>query len=243
MASIDQITMRAAYNSLALSTLGACPIWDAAAKCFLAANCLQLADLDHGALAQASERSAQERIRLESLHGRNWREDPRARQATGRLVEAERAADDAWHKQFTEPFWKAIRDLVLVPAPTIAAAVFKADLIHAEEAWNDSAFEADCMQILQNDFARLTAMPDCSEWERLISRFEAVEAGETTDAMIDLAGDLIGQIMAMPAPHAAAVRWKLDYVLAEKGGPSAYTPDFVEQLVADYRRFLGESEQ
>jgi hypothetical protein len=243
MASIDQITLRAAYNSLAVATLGSNPAWDAALTNFMATNCLQNADLDHGALSRANEQSALERMRLESLYGRNWRDDPRAKQANARLIEADRVADDAYHKQFTEPFWQAIRDLVLVPAPTIAAAVFKADLIHAEEAWNDSALDADCMQIIVDDFARLTVPSDARQrWDGLIKRYEAVEADDsTTDENIDLAGDLIIEIMATPAPHVGAVRWKLDHILAEKDGPAAYSPDFVEQLIVDYRRFLGEA--
>lgn len=129
---------------------------------------------------------------------------------------------------------------MLVPAPTIAAAVFKADLIHAEDAWNDSTFDADCMQILTDDFARLTSKPQAREqWDELIVRLEAVEEEQpATENNVSEAGDLIGEIMAMPAPDAAAVRWKLDYILAESGGPASYSADFVEQLIADYRRFL-----
>jgi hypothetical protein len=243
MASIDQITLRAAYNSLALATLGACPVWDAATRRFLAANCLQQADLDYGALAKANEAGAYERMRLEGLYGKNWRDDLRARQAARSLAEADKAAEDEWHETFTKPYWQAIRDLVLVPAPTVSAAVFKADLIHAEEAWNDSGFAADCMQIITDDFARLTAPSEARQlWDELINRYEAAEADNTaTDENIDLAGDLIIEIMAMPAPDAHAVCWKLDHILAEPGGPASYTADYVEQLVADYRRFLGEA--
>jgi len=246
MARINQITYRAAYNSLALSTLGACPVWDAALKRFLATNCLQHADIEHGALSQASEQAAFERMRLESLYGSKWRGDPRAKPAVARLNEAYAAADNAWTEKFAEPYFQAVRDLVLVPAPTIAAAVFKADLIYAEEAWNDTGFEADCMQILQDDFARLTAIPDRSEWDRLVTRYEAVEAirpEDTTDAIIDESGDLIEQIMAMPAPDASAVRWKLDHVLHTRDGAcnDSYAASFLKQTIADYRHFLREA--
>jgi hypothetical protein len=88
---------------------------------------------------------------------------------------------------------------------------------------------------------------DAKRWDELVSRWQAVEAvpsaslpdGVDPDALINLAGDLIGEIMAMPAPHADAVKWKLDWIVGTPNGSESYEADYVAQLVADYRRFLG----
>jgi hypothetical protein len=67
---------------------------------------------------------------------------------------------------------------------------------------------------------------DARRWDELVSRFEAVEAVPSDslpdnvdpDALGNLAADLVGEIMTTPAPNANALRWKLDYILAEPGG-------------------------
>lgn len=89
----------------------------------------------------------------------------------------------------------------------------------------------------------------CAHWAHLIDEFQAVEAiprDDVTDESIDLAGDLIGKIMAMPAPHNTALRWKLDYLLSTdwngERSTGAYSADYVAQTVADYRRVLGNSD-
>ena len=82
----------------------------------------------------------------------------------------------------------------------------------------------------------------CQEWAALIADFEAVEAlsgPDITDESIDLAGALIGNIMAMPAPHAQAARWKLDWILhCDHGSTGSYDEHYIAQMVTDYRRFL-----
>lgn len=83
---------------------------------------------------------------------------------------------------------------------------------------------------------------DADRFRSLVCRFEAIEAGkECTEATINEAGDLIGKIMAMPAPDAPAARWKLDYILdTSRGSNDSYSADYLEQMIADYRRFLRE---
>ena len=81
------------------------------------------------------------------------------------------------------------------------------------------------------------------EWDALIADFEAVEAlsgPDITDESIDLAGALIGNIMAMPAPHAQAARWKLDWILncENDGSTGSYDGGYIAQMKSDYRRFL-----
>ena len=55
-----------------------------------------------------------------------------------------------------------------------------------------------------------------------------------------MAGDLVAQLLAMPAPDKVALQWKLDWFLADQGGTTAsYATGYVAQAVADYRRILG----
>lgn len=82
-----------------------------------------------------------------------------------------------------------------------------------------------------------------SRWAILVARLEAIDrvpGPDDDDSLIDEAGDLITKIMAMPAPDAAALQWKLDYLLNDGGeSTGSYIAEFVAQTVADYHRFLG----
>jgi hypothetical protein len=77
-------------------------------------------------------------------------------------------------------------------------------------------------------------------WDALIERFETIEADpDVTEENINEAGDLVCRIMAMPAPDADAVRWKLDWLLADgKEYTDSYANSYVAQTIADYRHFL-----
>jgi hypothetical protein len=105
--------------------------------------------------------------------------------------------------------------------------------------YEDSEWGADRVRAIAEDARRLAAPQE--SWNALVSRFAALEAEKPiTDENIDEAGELIGKIMAMPAPDANAARWKLDYILDTTGGSNAsYSADYLEQMFADYRRFLG----
>lgn len=64
-------------------------------------------------------------------------------------------ADNVWSDRYCEPVWQAERDLAMTPAPSIAAAIFKATMIEIEEVTYDTRFDADAMDVLHADFARL----------------------------------------------------------------------------------------
>ena len=87
-------------------------------------------------------------------------------------------------------------------------------------------------------FAPSAHEPSPSEqWDNLVRRYEESEAaplGARSDEQIELAGQQLEELMAMPAPNAQAARWKLDYFMAD----SHYEDYFVAQTVKDYRRFL-----
>lgn len=153
--------------------------------------------------------------------------------------------------------------VILVPAPTIAAAVFKADLIHAEEAWNDSSFEADCMSIITSDFARLTATsPDRTGWDALLAAFgnakaaidrhnaeeapsdepSAVAHGKESERLALVHAERLDAVLLAPAPDCRALCQKLQIFndwQVEDGWQTAR--EIVEQLAADARNLLGEA--
>ena len=105
---------------------------------------------------------------------------------------------------------------------------------------------AETVNVLQPEMVPTHTPSARAKWNGLVARFSFLEAmpdEDITDDSIDLAGELIRRILEMPAPDAAAVRWKLDFLLGTKwngdksSGP--YPPDYVAQTVSDYRRFLG----
>lgn len=156
MANIDVITKRAAIHSAALATLGADSTWDKALKAYLRADALQHADGEFGALDAASEKFRRFGWSLESKYGSDWSNIPKAKAEHQPAFADMQAAENRWAEAYCKPFWRATRELALTPAPTIAAAMFKASMMEQEDLSNDSEFPADCMQILQADFDRLT---------------------------------------------------------------------------------------
>ena len=142
---------------------------------------------------------------------------------------------------------RATDDLLLTQARDQRDLWHKIDIIVREEAFDSRQHGGEIMELLRCDARRLLNLcreSDAStEWDNLVARFEAVEANPAiSDDSIDEAGDLIGKIMAMPAPHAKAARWKLDHILDTTGGSNAsYEAGYIAQMQADYRRFLGDA--
>lgn len=131
----------------------------------------------------------------------------------------------------------ALGVMIAAPSATVADLATKLEIMLVE--YEDSEWDAYRVKAIAEDARRL-ASPEAA-WDALVNRFEAVEASAPmTDESFDEAGELIGKIMAMPAPTPKAACWKLDYILDTKGGSNAsYSADYLGQMIADYRRFLG----
>lgn len=157
MANIDAITKRAVMHSAALATLGSDPAWDKALNAYLRADTLQQADAECGALYAATDKFRRFGWSLESKYGPNWSNVPQAKAEHKPAYDEMQAAENKWAEVYCKPHWRASRELALTPAPTVAAAVFKANMIEHEDLPNDHEFPADCMEILHADFARLEA--------------------------------------------------------------------------------------
>lgn len=155
MADYNIVTHRSTIHQEALATLGTDPAWDKALHSYLRADALQHADLEYGEVAKIRLRHEYEEIELADKFGRDWKKHPGAKDEWNRIRAESDAADDRWTERYCRPLWRAANELALTPAPTLAAAMFKATLIETEEVWNDRDFPADAMDVLQSDFARL----------------------------------------------------------------------------------------
>lgn len=187
MATRDIITARVSYNAAALATMGTCPTWDAAMTRFLSAVALADADTEYGESAAQTEIRAREDIRLAAKYGPGWRNIPAARAEADRNLPPILDAETAWTETFCEPVWQSARALALVPAPTLAATLFKAQMLDDQELWNDAQFTHNCMAIVQADFARLADQTDEADadllaaWERRKVAYRTYNAAPLTD--------------------------------------------------------------
>ena len=98
---------------------------------------------------------------------------------------------------------------------------------------------------VDHDPTKCKAVSECAVWEALLANYctiEALSGDDVTDEAVDLAGVLVGQLLATPAPHNDALKRKLDYLLDadDEGATGAYSSAYIRQTVADYRRILGE---
>ena len=126
---------------------------------YLRAEALMRADDAFGVSAKHSEASNLFHMRIEERFGPNYRNIPAARAIMS--AEGPKWDEDACTEAFYKPLWAAQRALVKVPAPNMAAVLFKLHLIEEAEVWNDNQLKVDCMEIIQADFARLAgAHPD-----------------------------------------------------------------------------------
>ena len=159
MADIDTSSRQCAFATLALSTLGADPVWDTRLTNYLRLQALAQGECDFGKLARANDDNARVQMHLESKYGTSWRSNPIARADADPSAATACAAEDVWTESLCEPYWQAARDLAMTPAPTLAAAMFKVQVIKWDELDNASSMTREPMGIITEDMARLAAAP------------------------------------------------------------------------------------
>ena len=147
-------THRAATTTRALSTLGDCATWDAAVQTFLRRRALATSSEQFGPLAKAVEAFDLAKVSVEDKFGRNWRESAEAKAIMAVASAAFDRAQTEQDETYYSPMWEAERELVRTAPPTLNAALFKAELIDAEEVWNDTELGADAFEIVTQDLAR-----------------------------------------------------------------------------------------
>jgi len=260
-------TEHLAFTAAAISTMGACAMWDAAMAKYLAALTLCEAEARYGGYGKSSEELSLQRLSLKEQHGKRWEELPEAVRADNGA--AEEAAALAWTNDFAQPQWDAATALVGTPAPTLAAAVFKHTLIRREETpqWTDLPF--DCMAVLSADFARITSDQTGAAWAAVWQSWDAAKAAEDTyhrevwqpafeadkDGGASIPNHINAEIerltmareaadeaiIATPAPDLAKVVWKLDYAREEYADCAEIPADWWDAIMADLRRLGGEA--
>lgn len=154
MNEIHYFTLRAATTTRALSTMGECPRWDRAVSDYLRLDALYRADAAFGATSQAEEAHTLEGMAIEGQYGREWRAIPEAMARHNAAQAALRSAEDKQVGAFAKPLWAAQRTLALTPAPSLNAALFKAEAIESEDIWNDNEFRADAFELVAVELAR-----------------------------------------------------------------------------------------
>lgn len=85
-----------------------------------------------------------------------------------------------------------------------------------------------------------------SEWKRAHhAAYEIPHEGDAPDTLADAEGDAWLRLMFTPAPHHAALTWKLDYLFSsegESGYSASWRIDIVEFVIADAKRLAAAGE-
>lgn len=156
MADLEILTHRTTTYAAALATMGVCPIWDAALSRFLAAHALAMADSGFGVVAEATREFDRERMRLEYQFGTDLAKDVRAKQARDANFDKMQEAENVYSETYCKPLWAAETALARTPAPSLAAALYKATMIEAQDVWFDVEDPAELVGIVAADLARFT---------------------------------------------------------------------------------------
>lgn len=146
----------AQFQTMAAATMGVDAAWDRAIASYLAADIRMRAQESYGPLARQKDADAVEAHAMAKRLGVGWRDTPEGAEVAAQHSRNLVAKEDRMRAEFYEPQWQSLRDVVRTPAPSFAAAAWKAALIEWEDVWCDSLLEADCVAILDADLARLT---------------------------------------------------------------------------------------
>lgn len=157
MADNATITMRAAYTAQAFATMGACPIWDAALADYLRKEALDFSDYEFGRYAAAREESGWAACRLERKFGKAWKKNEEAQREWEPIDAKFRKDEEAYFDTFSDPLAVAAQALVDTPAPTLAATLFKVQVISRQELNVDIDIGVACMDTVAGDMARSAA--------------------------------------------------------------------------------------
>jgi len=149
---------RAQFHAQGLATMGLDASWDSAVTAYIAADIRAVAHAEFGPLALEKEAADLERIRASSEYGNGWRETEEGGAIARRYGEAIDALAAAMLEGFYRPLWAAQRALALAPAPSLAAAVWKAAAISLHESWNDPTLEVNLAEAIDADLDRVAVL-------------------------------------------------------------------------------------
>ncbi|MDE2597020.1 MAG: hypothetical protein KGL44_09095 [Sphingomonadales bacterium] len=156
MGDIAKIGHRAAFTAQALATMGADPEWDRALTKFLTCEARARAQEEYGEWAQRNEAIVRSFALLEHRFGKDWKRHPDAAAEAAQLNADSRASDDRLQVGYFAPFWASQQELMTTPAPTLAAALFKAAMIELHDVWNAGEDDLAGFAIIEADLSRFT---------------------------------------------------------------------------------------
>jgi len=149
-------TNRAAFTTQALATMGVDPEWDRKVADYLRLEALQFAHSTFGPLDIANDELLGVTLSLENKFGKNFRRIPQAAAAYDAACEAFQVPEKEWTERYLHPYWDATDELAAAPAPTLAAALFKVQMIY----WEDLNIRTDVgdkvFGYVEADMTRLT---------------------------------------------------------------------------------------
>lgn len=125
--------------------------WDAAFAEWMRRDALADADLAFGAYAVAISDDNDTRAAIASRYGSGFQTNPAARAELDASFAAVSKAEEIRMREYLEPMWAAAMRLVEMPAPNLAAALFKIEVIKREDL---GAF--DVMDLVKADLAAVT---------------------------------------------------------------------------------------
>lgn len=137
MVDPNSMTARLTFKQAGLATAGIDAAWDKALQRYLRCETLYYASEAFGPMAKDQERHTLETIAVQSEYGRDWKGNAEAVRRHDASFAGLRAAEDRQVREFAQPYWRAAEELALTPAPTLAAAMFKAAVMEQDDVSNN----------------------------------------------------------------------------------------------------------
>lgn len=151
----ETLAQRSSYVAQALATMGVDPEWDKRLTAYLTAECLAFSDLEFGVAAEGFEKFQRSKMHIESEFGKNFAQNPHAKALFSEAMREVSTVEDARIQQYLTPYWATAKDLMHTPAPTLAAALFKSNMIFKEDLFCEAGIGPLAMGVLASDFHRL----------------------------------------------------------------------------------------
>ena len=144
---------QAASNPMLAQTGNAA--WDKAFADYVCFDALQDADHTFGGYAAALEDHTLTKVRLIERFGKAYSATPEAAAEAEAAFEKVSEAERTREAKYLRPYWKSAIALAMTPAPNLAAAIFKVQLVKREQLERDGDMPRDPMEIVNEDMARL----------------------------------------------------------------------------------------
>jgi hypothetical protein len=145
------------FASAAVPTLAATGDveWDTRFAEWLTADGLARSDYQFGAYFKASANYDETQARLKSEHGLDYRACEKGKKDADIAWEKMNKAEDERASRYLSPMWEAAQQLAMTPAPNLAAALFKIEVVKREDLHMDRTMTVDPFTLVSADMARL----------------------------------------------------------------------------------------